>query len=275
MSTSRFFVLIILSFLMLLTSCHHLSKNSSSTQIFLVGTAHKKHIESPAYPVANFFTLIQNIRPDLILVEVDNNLLQQGDHNEFLPEMSAIIFFAQQQRIPVFGFDQSLLTYSEETETVPSEILQKRKRINQVAQDFSFLNLNSSELLNELSELRKLEVSHWGQVYPKAAREEALAQNIRAHIQDKNPSRVLVFTGFKHLAELNERLSSDFTFQPVNSFSEAFKKSRPLEPEIKKIWQTHAEQLKEKMQQKNLSPERRNLLQRKLNLINTFLTNPY
>lgn len=86
---------------------HHLERfvNSNGQTIFIAGTAHYLHLTSTEYPFWDLKRLILSIKPDLVLIEEREEAVQSKRLAEGPVEMPFCAQVAQENRIPIHGFD--------------------------------------------------------------------------------------------------------------------------------------------------------------------------
>lgn len=83
-----------------------LNKQNSSQQIYILGTIHEYHFnKSLGYSIAHIYNAIDNIKPNLILLEVDQNIYDEHNVIASPIEMIPIWCYAKENNIAVKGVD--------------------------------------------------------------------------------------------------------------------------------------------------------------------------
>jgi len=104
-------------------------KGPKSELIYLLGTVHERHFHADGgYPYSEIKSALTAIEPDLLLVEIRPDSINQGFWGEGPPEMPYAVAIANELKIPVRGIDFWRRDYSpmrdfDERENKMSELI--------------------------------------------------------------------------------------------------------------------------------------------------------
>jgi hypothetical protein len=95
------------------------------SRIAILGTIHYDHVGSGAYPLADLRAVIQNLRPDLLLVEIRPESIARGKYGEGPIEMPFAALTALEAGIGVDGMDAVAQTFEEREDEMVRHLLEK------------------------------------------------------------------------------------------------------------------------------------------------------
>jgi len=205
---------ILAAFAISIGACAHSPTQDENARMALtIGTLHKAHLTEATYPVQTLRFIIEQYKPDLVLVEIRPEAFARGNLEDGAFEMTYAALVAQQAGIPVAPIDQW-------TEAEQQKELSERVNKNKEKQ--------FKEELEKIQDKKGYKSAFVRLHSPNAMVAQARIINLRARIFDGNPSwekrqawfhyhadqaiqkyqakRVLAFVGYEHRSQLDSHL---------------------------------------------------------------------
>lgn len=193
--------------------------------VSVISTIHGNHFKTDDYPVQNLKLIIEEYKPELILVEIRPEAFDQSHYEDGPIEMTYITAVAMQRGITIKGIDwwkeediekKGLPLTKQDKIKYEKEIFQFGKP-EEIYKNFSFELLNSIDFQNKVLRIKSIN-SKWNQdpVWPK--RQAWINENAYSEITKSNAQKVLIFVGAEHKAELDAYLTQFVEFENLPSF---------------------------------------------------------
>lgn len=195
--------------------------------VILTGTVHSRHAQSGLYPLSILLQVIEQVQPDLILLEVSPAELARQHWILAPPEMVLLERYAHRKGIPVQGIDAPNTAFSEADVTLLRPI---RQHLQQTIGSLDFVQLQSLIAKQALQVYQGQKQALLPSDHPMFEREALMADALRQALQHTRPQIALVFTGFTHQSHLLPHLQRwECRLRSVQLSSQA--------PEFEEVWQ--------------------------------------
>jgi hypothetical protein len=214
------FIVIILSFVI----SSPLAQSKQKTDVYILGTLHKSHlVDEFAYSFIDITKIIDDMKPDVICIEMQDKHLNGKFEGYYPPENAVIIECAKALNIPVVCVDwrddlNNGTLMIKLTEEAGERINAANRKVEQIV--INFLNQNNWEgyydfIQNNIGFHEAIKNQHDTKIEVTCeeadgfwlTRNKNITNSVKSLIEKQDPNKVLVTIGLHHKYILTEYLS--------------------------------------------------------------------